>query len=121
MQEMSNFGTFCQFYRLASKLNTKPNSPLVPLFSFLIKLTVKIPDRKQLYPKKWTCILWCRLRDWNSRPYYLIVIHNLTLYLSNISVLMQNVSFCVDKINSVQIKQTCALQQFKTVSIDYIY
>ena len=49
----------------------------------LVILYIKIPDTQQLgrtVPEKWTCILWYVLRDWNSRPDYLIVIHNLTLY-----------------------------------------
>ena len=50
---------------------------------------VKIPNTKH-YPKTWTCILWYVLRDWNSRPDYLIVIQNLTLYLSNIKCFKTN-------------------------------
>lgn len=50
------------------------DEPKLYEFNYDLKL------RTELYPKKWTCILWYMLRDWNSRPYYLIVIHNLTLY-----------------------------------------
>ena len=109
---------YTSYIQNQGKVKSNNISDTVP-FNFQLEATEDkiITSHIELYPKKWSCILWYMLRDWNSQPYSLIVIHNLTLYWNNIKCLWKK---CVVLCRLVKTIYNIIFTVFLTVKI-YLY